>query len=406
MTVEAIGAAYAFLLRDLGSRMGQDFAWTAPEPAFAAYVFAVTQDESPLPPVSAFAWPSDARLVHAPALAAAGYWLACGVADSLRTEWLDGIDRLSRRDAFPSDRQSFVHRPIELLGVAAGVKACAGERPQLVPWLRGILDRLRREHAGDSWSANLRLAAEALVLHPGPGIPSLSSASQTLAQLALSRWLRTGVLSSEPDREEENALLTAALSAVLDQCDVAQAAVIHQSLRGAVRGAIRSAVDEHWQVSRTQRDAEELVIHLCRRFHLFAQQIRTRYDSRPTVEVKDEYDVQDLMHALLRLHFDDVRPEEVTPSLAGKSGRMDFLLKRERIVVETKMTRKNLKQKQVGDELIVDMARYRTHPDCGTLVCFVYDPDGFCDTPTALEDDLSRDDGQLRTRVIVGPKGI
>jgi hypothetical protein len=35
--------------------------------------------------------------------------------------------------------------------------------------------------------------------------------------------------------------------------------------------------------------------------------------------LKDEYDVQDLLYALLRIFFDDVRPEEWTPSFAGKS---------------------------------------------------------------------------------------
>lgn len=43
--------------------------------------------------------------------------------------------------------------------------------------------------------------------------------------------------------------------------------------------------------------------------------------------LEDEYDVQDLPHALLLLYFDDVRAEEWTPSYAGKSARMDFLLK-------------------------------------------------------------------------------
>jgi hypothetical protein len=68
---------------------------------------------------------------------------------------------------------------------------------------------------------------------------------------------------------------------------------------------------------------------------------------------------------------------------------MDFLLKRERIVVEAKMTRKGLDQKKVGDELIIDMRRYRLHPDVQTLVCFVYAPGGYCKAPTALENDLS-----------------
>jgi hypothetical protein len=124
------------------------------------------------------------------------------------------------------------------------------------------------------------------------------------------------------------------------------------------------------------------------------------------VRIVDEYDVQDLMHALLTLHFEDVRTEEVTPSVAGRAGRMDFLLKTEGLVVETKMTRRNLKQKEVGDELIIDMRRYRSHPDLRTLVCFVYDPGGFCRAPVSLENDLSGTHGGFRSVVIVCPTGM
>jgi len=154
------------------------------------------------------------------------------------------------------------------------------------------------------------------------------------------------------------------------------------------------------------RAAVTLVVSLCRRFHLFAHQLRHRHDGRGTVDVADEYDVQDLMHALLKLHFEDVRAEEVTPSVAGKSGRMDFLLKHEAIVVETKMTRRNLKQNEIGDQLIVDMKRYRSHPDHGTLVCLVYDPAGYCHAPMALENDLTGEDADFRSVVIVCPKGL
>jgi hypothetical protein len=51
--------------------------------------------------------------------------------------------------------------------------------------------------------------------------------------------------------------------------------------------------------------------------HLVARQLRKRHRDRATLIIADEYDVQDLLHALLRLEFDDVRPEENTPSYAG-----------------------------------------------------------------------------------------
>ncbi len=82
---------------------------------------------------------------------------------------------------------------------------------------------------------------------------------------------------------------------------------------------------------------------------------------------------------------------------------MDFLLKPEEIVVEVKMTRKGLTDKQVGDQLIVDIARYQEHPSCKTLVCFVYDPDGYIRNPTGLCADLQRNTTGIAVKVIVSP---
>jgi hypothetical protein len=141
------------------------------------------------------------------------------------------------------------------------------------------------------------------------------------------------------------------------------------------------------------------------RFHLAVRQLRDRHDARPTLDVSDEYDVQDLLHALLRMFFDDIRPEEYSPSYAGKASRMDFLLKNERIVVEAKMTRAGLGAKEVGAQLIEDIARYSVHPDCGRLICFVYDPTERINNPRGLERDLGGSRGQMEVEVMVVPRG-
>ena len=141
------------------------------------------------------------------------------------------------------------------------------------------------------------------------------------------------------------------------------------------------------------------------RFHPVVMQMRARYDDRPTLDVHDEYDVQDLLHALLRIFFDDVRTEEWTPSYAGKSSRMDFLLKDEQIVVEAKKTRVGLGGKEVGTQLIEDIGRYQAHPDCAVLFCLVYDPEGRVANPRGLERDLTRKHGELEVEVIVSPSG-
>jgi hypothetical protein len=140
----------------------------------------------------------------------------------------------------------------------------------------------------------------------------------------------------------------------------------------------------------TPREAEAILKNIFDNFHNFCNQLKVRHNKRPTVEVLDEYDVQDLLHAVLKLHFRDIREEENGPSYAGTSSRMDFLLKDEQIVIEVKKTRDGLTDKQVGQQLILDIAYYANHPNCKKLICFVYDPQGRIKNPRGLEKDIER----------------
>ena len=42
---------------------------------------------------------------------------------------------------------------------------------------------------------------------------------------------------------------------------------------------------------------------------------------------------------------------------------MDFLLKDDEISIEVKMTRDGLKDKELGEQLIIDIAKYKEHPN-------------------------------------------
>ncbi len=148
----------------------------------------------------------------------------------------------------------------------------------------------------------------------------------------------------------------------------------------------------------------DILVQLLERFHIVVRQFKTRRSPREVFVIHDEYDVQYLLNAILKFHFDDIRPEEWTPSYAGGTSRMDFLLKSEKIVLEVKKTRDGLADKEVGEQLLVDIQRYQAHPDCKTLVCFVYDPDGIIRNPKGLENDLQSQAGSMITRVIIVPK--
>lgn len=139
---------------------------------------------------------------------------------------------------------------------------------------------------------------------------------------------------------------------------------------------------------------------LMNRFYLVVKQLRQRHDNRSTLDVEDEYDVQDLFHALLKLFFDDVRQEEWTPSYAGSSCRIDFFLDDFEIAIEIKMTRKGLGNKEASEQLAIDKDHYRSHAKVKHLVCFVYDPDGRIKNPRGFEKDLKQP-APLKTDVYV-----
>lgn len=184
--------------------------------------------------------------------------------------------------------------------------------------------------------------------------------------------------------------------------------------RGGVRNAIsvlESLIDEvkeYWE-DEPESHVQELsaidkVELLIRRFHKVARQLRSRHASRNTIEIEDEYDVQDLFHSLLCIYFDDVRAEEYTPSYAGAASRVDFLLKEEKIIIEIKKTRQGLSAKEVGEQLIIDSQRYQAHPDCNTLVCFVYDPEGRVANPRGIENDLTKELNGVPVTVFITPE--
>lgn len=143
-----------------------------------------------------------------------------------------------------------------------------------------------------------------------------------------------------------------------------------------------------------------MIVKIIDHFGNIARQLTKRHDKRPTIEINDEYDVQDLFHALLRLHFDDIRAEEWTPSYAGGASRIDFLIKKLQLAIEIKFASAKLRNKELKEQLSVDKEQYKSHPDAKKLLCFIYDPNYKVDNPRGFEEDL-RQDSPLKTEIFV-----
>lgn len=332
----------------------------------------------------------------------AAYGLAAGLADAvLEADWIEALDHLMGREIFPADRQSFIFDPVEVLGIANGIASFACTDRQRGWFVETLQRALSEKH----------LVAEIsrLAVHAALGFLSGRAAAQGEIEALDFAELQTSELLLVMSIELVHQLLSPSDEVSLKKT------ILTRFLKGGVRlGDIAEAVTASIVAHRMSdlsivsepHDPVEVVVSHCRRFPLFARQMGARQRNRTPFTVQDEYDVQDLLHAILRLSFDDVRPEENTPSYASNGSRLDFFLPRERVVVEAKMTRKGLGQKKVVDELLIDCARYGQMSSVDHLVCVIYDPGGECKNPVAIENDIERSGSRLKVRVVVCPRGL
>jgi hypothetical protein len=173
-------------------------------------------------------------------------------------------------------------------------------------------------------------------------------------------------------------------------CQLANISAIQEFFQLSKRLLRQLEIKMQFNFDNDQEQTIDNVRKICKRFSIVARQLQDRHENRETLSIDDEYDVQDLFHTLLKIFFDDIRKEEWTPTYAGGAVRMDFLLKKEKIVIEIKKTRQNLKDKEIGNQLLLDIAKYESNPDCKILICFIYDPDGRIGNSPGLINDLNQ----------------
>lgn len=153
-----------------------------------------------------------------------------------------------------------------------------------------------------------------------------------------------------------------------------------------------------WTRQRRPPKRESLLIleNLLRRMPHVIRQIRTRQGDRPPFRVTDERDLEDLLRALLPLHFDDIRPECRTPSYAACT-RSDFLLAPENIALTIKWA-----QPRILEQVQQDVAYYRRERKCRTLVVFVYDPETSLREPCLPSMSAAEDVEEPEVRCVIG----
>ena len=148
-------------------------------------------------------------------------------------------------------------------------------------------------------------------------------------------------------------------------------------------------------------DIDELLARVIKGLPRAMYPLKNRRRDKPNIVFDDEYDVQDLFNALLQPWVKDIRPEEYTPSYAGTSSRMDFLLQQHDIVCEIKFVRDATHARKIGDELTIDVAHYRQHPKCKKLYALIYDANEQIPNPDSVMSDIESIAESLEVKVFI-----
>lgn len=113
----------------------------------------------------------------------------------------------------------------------------------------------------------------------------------------------------------------------------------------------------------------ELILTLCRRLPQAQRCLSNRRFNKPAFVMKDEYDAQDLLHALLKAYFKYSVQEQPLGKVAGAASRADLAIEELETLVELKYAHGPTDQQRIVKEFAQDALLYTA---CHWLQHFVY----------------------------------
>ena len=114
------------------------------------------------------------------------------------------------------------------------------------------------------------------------------------------------------------------------------------------------------------------------------------------IKIKNEYDVQHILYALLKPLFPDARLE-VTNDTGFSTVRCDIWLKNISVVIEVKCSRDSMTIKNLTEEIASDMVHYTANH----IFFFIYDKNKIIKNPQAFKDAYEKNVNDKTTYIIL-----
>jgi hypothetical protein len=116
-----------------------------------------------------------------------------------------------------------------------------------------------------------------------------------------------------------------------------------------------------------------LLIQLCERLPQAARFLSSRREGKQPYKIVDEYDVQDLLHAVIRAYFKYSIDEEPIGKVGGaRSARADLAIPDLNTIIEVKYVRGPKDQQRIVEEFAQDLLLYTAWAPLQTFIYLVY----------------------------------
>lgn len=149
---------------------------------------------------------------------------------------------------------------------------------------------------------------------------------------------------------------------------------------------------------------DKQLLEILNNFYLFLENLTERkphksggiqQEQLDVLKIKNEYDVQHLLYACIKLFYPMARAE-VSEDTGYGTVRTDIFLDSEH-VIEIKCTRKNMKLKKLTEEIEADMVHY----SAGNIYFFLYDKEKIIENPMVFKKSYEEKLKDKRVNIII-----
>jgi hypothetical protein len=131
-----------------------------------------------------------------------------------------------------------------------------------------------------------------------------------------------------------------------------------------------------------------LIVSILNSFPDMVSKFKNRRAQKNPFTVDDEYDVQDIVYAMLKGAFPTLQAENPNKKVGATFSVSDFTIDDLGLFIETKFIGERKQVKSTQEECKQDMVSYSKQLNCQKIIFLIYDPDKYIDNEYAFKNGL------------------